>query len=210
LINQNAAETGMVTESGYKKLQAAEQRLANILGPEINSVAGKAAMLDSKMKLAAYRFAMMEGQSGRDLSDKDISRWQEILSSTNDPKVLHEKLSSLVSNKINSLRAEGQQVIQDNQQVIEFERDFGFNPWGSIQTVEERLANEDDPLIQSGLEYINSKPQDEAVGANDWSGMPEWAPQTGMSPAGFRKLSAKGKELLEKKYGGTQNASNPE
>jgi hypothetical protein len=212
VLSKDSQTKGVYTEAGFKKMQNLEAQLAQTLGSEINTLAGRRAMYEAKVKLAAYRFAMMEGQSGRDISNADAVRWDEILSSTNDPKVLQEKLASITSGKIASLRSLGSQVIRDNQQVIDFEREFGFNPWGDIKNIDQYLSEDSDPLIKSGLEYIN-KPSavDTVVGDDDWSGLPEWAPMTGevgLTPSAFRKLSPRAQELLKKKYEGAQNASN--
>lgn len=202
LVTHEAAQRGMFTQDGYNKMLEQEAKLKTLLGPEINSLAGKKAMFDAKMKLAAYRGAMMEGMSGRDISNQDIQRWDEILASSNDPKVLQEKLGSLVGNKLSALRNEGTQVIRDNQQVIDFEKEFGFNPWGDVKDIDTYLSEDKDPLVKSGMDYINAKDASASVvGDDDWSDLPDWAPNSGISPSAFKKLSPRGQELLKKKLG---------
>lgn len=204
ILSKDSQTKGMYTQAGFEKMKNLEAQLSQTLGAEINTLAGRRAMYEAKVKLAAYRFAMMEGQSGRDISNADAQRWDDILSSTNDPKVLQEKLGSITSQKLASLRTLSGQVIQDNEQVKQFESEFGFNPWGEVKSVDEYLNADGDPLIKSGLEYINTKAPAAVVGQDDWSGLPEWAPKTkdmGVTPSAFRKLSPRGQELLKKKLG---------
>jgi hypothetical protein len=208
LLTNEAKEKGVFTPAGFNQLREEESKLLNALGPEAQSLAGKRAVLEAKVNIAAYRFAMMEGMSGREVSNADFERFRGIIFtgnvSENDPKIIQQKLSSYVEGKISKLRTEGNALVKNNYLLNDFANQYGgIKPWKDIKGVDEELANISDPIARAGLEYIGQKEEAAKIkGDDDWSGIPTWVREkTQLTPSQFKNVDERTMQLLKKKLG---------
>jgi hypothetical protein len=166
----------------------------DILGQDVADVATLRNVMESKLILASYRLAGLEGQRGQGLSDKDVQRMDKILAASSNPDVFRENLADYFRDKVEAVRTRGETLRNYNEGM--FKEQYGYNPMESAVLPLE-AAVDARPEVKKGYDFvmntqstvdrIRNRPQQTPAQAQPQE-QPERTPHrsvSGYSPAGW-------------------------
>lgn len=161
----------------------------DILTDQTKSTAELAAIFDAKKKLAAYRLARGEGETGNSLSNADVSRFDDVLvpSATGDTSI--RNLKELGRSKISDLEPIANNLNRDPR-VANFINDYGeeANPLRQVggkiaPSWDEYAASLKDPKLDEAMAFINSPDDTPAARVEESKSS---VPEAGMIEEGYR------------------------
>lgn len=161
----------------------------DVLTDQTKSTAELAAIFDAKKKLAAYRLARGEGETGNSLSNADVSRFDDVLvpSATGDTSI--RNLKELGRSKISDLEPIANNLNRDPR-VANFINDYGeeANPLRQVggkiaPSWDEYAASLKDAKLDEALSFINSPDDTPAARVEESKSS---VPEAGMVEEGYR------------------------
>jgi hypothetical protein len=146
-LNRALVQNGVLKEGETLDSIAGEA----VLGQQNSDLASIRRSFESKMILASYRLAGLEGQRGQGLSDKDVARMDRILSASTNPDVFRENLAEYFRDKVETVRRQGDDLRNFNPGM--FREQYGYNPMqGIIADFESDLTAR--PEVAKGYQFV--------------------------------------------------------
>lgn len=175
----SSATSSPDTETNFRKLEGEID--GAIKSGAIKDVADRTSLLNSLKTIMMYRAGALEGQSARDLSDKDVARMETIIQSSTDPKVVKQQIAEFLAEKTNEIKSSELQFNQNNRRISMLNSVYKYSP------ITETVTDFDTFMKQSGAagayENVNS-----AVGSAVKTGPTTGAVSTPTSKAEYDAL----------------------
>lgn len=198
------AKTGATPETMAELKKYEDQVTKMALSPGVKDAAEIRALMDAKIKLASYRFSATEGVAGRDRSNLDIQRFDQIVRASKDPEVFKKNLASYLGLAKDQIDVEGRQLNQFNEVIGALESQYGYSPVDSVvPSFDEFWDATATPGSKAYSNLESFREQNPLVPASD--GTPTPNPTGAVAPApGAIELLKKNPALaaeFDKKYG---------
>jgi hypothetical protein len=121
-------KTGSSPESVQTAKNLEKQITDKLLSKDFRDAAEARELLDSKLKLAGYRFGKIEGQEGRDLTQFDVGRLTDIIARSTDKDIFAKNLAGYMGDLRTGIDQQGAQFNQYNPKIIALNAQYGYSP----------------------------------------------------------------------------------
>lgn len=147
-----------VSEVNFKlvgdSLNKIEDTLLLKLSPENQDIAEKAKAYEAMLDVLAFKFAAMEKQTGKEVSDKDFTRFRGAVGVKGDtPETIKKRLDQFLFEKAKTLQGDYNNITNSGI-VKSFKLLEGFDMGVLPMSVEEQMAGV--PGRENAIEYYNS------------------------------------------------------
>lgn len=168
-----------------------------------------ATLMDIKATRLAYMWAKDMGQQGRGVSNADFNNFKNVAKGGGNPAALKQSAADFLAESRKNLQDQEQSLMGGGASGIYFEQKYPGvpNPFKISSTIDQEVQG--DPQLQQAIDQVsdNSQPEGNQAPAGGTE-VPTWLPKAvgsngeSITPQVYQNLSPRGKELLEKKFGG--------
>lgn len=141
LRNNNRLPTG--TRDEVFKIENMEQKLNEIFGSQVLDASTAQMLYNAKVQILAYKLAMIEGQSGRGLSEIERELFVDLASSGSTPQKFNQNMANIIFSRINDLANEASIFNQNSVEQEAFTNRFNWKkpPFSPAQDPEEFILS---------------------------------------------------------------------
>ena len=161
---QDTKGTAMGDEGFRKQVQQRSEQLMGLFNEEQLDVAAKRRVFNSLLRLQAYKIASLAGQEGREVSDKELERFMQIVSGGATVDKFSENMRGYMGTAVSTLNTQ-HGVLMNDPNLVGFMREFGYStndlPWAP-RSLEESIAatngadNVSGSYAQKGYEFLRA------------------------------------------------------